>query len=392
MKVRGDPLELLDGVHGQTAVERFRHHRTPLELVTKLRREDDPALRVEGVIELPQEHGLHTFELPVWGFPSPFHHQAPPYDTIHHSVNPLLPHVEHAPQELEPPGGAVSIWFGRSRVQERPGDSDERSVTDKGSSARLEGPGSTDSPMPMDQTPTPPMANPPAVPPTNTPKSNAPTTRAIDALRAATDAAGSQLAQPSPDEVAQIGRLHEAVKTAERRARRTFATPGARRKLQYAIAAENAALQLHGFSTYEAFAAHYEPPPGDDETDETIARIRVLLTELGVDPQDDPVQAASVFSQRTKTRTLPKLPQQLLTKTRLPRRRRQPRSQARRSQARSHNRNRSTNKPSALSSTSRSRARSPALRPKLHSRPNRSWKKSRNRPRKPSRNSRPNRR
>ena len=28
---------------------------------------------------------------------SPFHHQAPPYDTIHHSVNPLLPHQPHEP-------------------------------------------------------------------------------------------------------------------------------------------------------------------------------------------------------------------------------------------------------------------------------------------------------
>ena len=85
-------VELVDGIDGQAAVERLRHHRTPLELIAKPGREDDPTLRVEGVLVLPQEHDLRTTcTFQVWGESSPFHHQAPPYDTIHHSVNPLLP-------------------------------------------------------------------------------------------------------------------------------------------------------------------------------------------------------------------------------------------------------------------------------------------------------------
>src|SRR5262249_46642783 len=48
--------ELGDGEHGEAAVERLRHDRTPLELVAKARREDDSPLRVEGVLVLSQEH------------------------------------------------------------------------------------------------------------------------------------------------------------------------------------------------------------------------------------------------------------------------------------------------------------------------------------------------
>ena len=88
----GEPLELVQRIDGETAVQRLRHHRTTLELVAKPGREDDPTLCVEGVLVLPQEHDLRTTcTFQVWGEPSPFHHQAPPYDTIHHSVNQLLP-------------------------------------------------------------------------------------------------------------------------------------------------------------------------------------------------------------------------------------------------------------------------------------------------------------
>ena len=60
LEVGGDPLELLDRVNGQAAVERFRHHCTVLQLVTEAGREDDPPLRVEGVLVLSQEHALPT--------------------------------------------------------------------------------------------------------------------------------------------------------------------------------------------------------------------------------------------------------------------------------------------------------------------------------------------
>src|ERR1700676_1911076 len=70
---------------------------------------------------------------PGVGISSPFHHQAPPYDTIHHSVNPLLPVLQERERGAPTRGGAVSMWFGRSRVQDRAADSDERGVTDDAS-------------------------------------------------------------------------------------------------------------------------------------------------------------------------------------------------------------------------------------------------------------------
>src|SRR6185312_3237770 len=55
----GAALELGGRIHVQAAVEPPCHHRTSLELVTKSRRENDPTLRVEGVLVLPQEHLRH---------------------------------------------------------------------------------------------------------------------------------------------------------------------------------------------------------------------------------------------------------------------------------------------------------------------------------------------
>ena len=208
----------------------------------------------------------------------------------------------------------MSIWFGRSRVQERVGDTDERNVTERPSARMDEPPATGGTPAPRDDRATDVDKGP-----------------AIDALRAATNAAGSDAPRPnapsfnassnspfdapvpntpntnapvpSPDAVSEIGRLHEMTLAAERRAKRLLGTPGARRKLQNARVAEAMSLQMHGFASYEAFAAIYEPERlaaslGDDSemgSEETIARIRVLLTELGVDPLDDPLQAASVF-------------------------------------------------------------------------------------------------
>ena len=174
------------------------------------------------------------------------------------------------------------MWFGRSRVQERAGDSDERSVTEP----PVTGVGQ---PVPVNEA----DADQPAP---NDDRTHP--TSAIDALRAATSAAEWNASVPSPDAVSQIGRLHEMTLAAERRARRKLTTPGARRGVAgHARAVEAAALAMHGFTSYEGFAAIYEPPRSADETasesEATIARIRELLTELGVDPLDDPLEAAA---------------------------------------------------------------------------------------------------
>ena len=144
--LRGDPLELLDRVHGQASVECSRHHRTPLELVTKPGREDHPALRVEGVLVLPQEHGPRTTcTVPVWGYPSPFHHQAPPYDTIHHSVNPCSPFPPradaeraHNPEEEPCRCGSAEAAYRNAPGNPTTDRDDDRGVGD--------GPSATDAP------------------------------------------------------------------------------------------------------------------------------------------------------------------------------------------------------------------------------------------------------
>ena len=196
------------------------------------------------------------------------------------------------------------MWFGRSRVQDRAGDSDERSMTDRAPMARRpDRPGSTDAP----RRPTGRRA-------TTTPQTaaDAPTaTRArptSGAHRCAARGDRRRAARMSPATDARRGLADRALARsdrvdAQRRARRAFATPGARRKLQYAIAAEDAALQLHGFTSYEEFAAALRADRrANAESDETIARIRELLTELGVDPQRrSAAKPRACSSRRTKT-------------------------------------------------------------------------------------------
>jgi len=187
------------------------------------------------------------------------------------------------------------MWFGRSRVQDRAADSEERGVTDDHPSTRPSPSRSNDS------APDPDVASEHSgwVDDTvlSTPAAND-NGRAIDALRAATTAAG-QAPQPTLDDITQIHRLHEMRVDAEQRSRRALAKPGARRRFQYALTAETAALRMIGFGSFEAFNAAYGTVTGADNTDpasgETIARIQELLTELGVDPHGDPLQAASEF-------------------------------------------------------------------------------------------------
>ena len=200
----------------------------------------------------------------------------------------------------------MSIWFGRSRVQERVGDTDERNVTER-PSARMDEPPATggmptrrgdDRATDVDKGP------------------------AIDALRAATNAAGSTRRSPTrrlptcgvPVRRARTAGAVTRCRVRDRpaarpdvgcRAPREATSRHARRTTQAAecAVAEAMSLQMHGFASYEAFAAIYEPERlaaslADDSemgSEETIARIRVLLTELGVDPLDDPLQAASEF-------------------------------------------------------------------------------------------------
>ncbi len=64
---------------------------------------------------------------------------------------------------------------------------------------------------------------------------------------------------------------------AEQRSRRPLPKPGARRRFQYALTAETAALRMIGFGSFEAFSAEYggatTAENSDAESGETIARI-----------------------------------------------------------------------------------------------------------------------
>src|SRR5690242_15193390 len=120
--------------------------------------------------------------------------------------------------------------------------------------------------------------------------------RAIDALRAATNAAGIQ---PTLAQITEVRRLHEATIEAARHERYMFSKSAARHRLENAIAARTKALQEIGFDSFEAFSSVYGPTltldRSEPETDETIARICQLLIELGVNPTADPLRAASEF-------------------------------------------------------------------------------------------------
>src|SRR4029079_5145902 len=127
-EVGGDAVELVHRIDGQTAVQRLRHHRTTLELVAKAGREDDPTLRVEGVLVLPQEHDLRTTcTFQVWGDPplsTTRRHlmtQSTTASTLCSPVPPLRGSGERTEEE------AVAIWFGRGRLQDRAEDSDDTS-------------------------------------------------------------------------------------------------------------------------------------------------------------------------------------------------------------------------------------------------------------------------
>ena len=122
---------------------------------------------------------------------------------------------------------------------------------------------------------------------------------AIDELRAATTAADARPDALSAQTATEICRLHEATVDAEQRAGRVLASPKSRRRLHDAVTEESDALHMLGFSTFDEFATAYAALPTvevrPDDSAETIARIAEILSEIGIDPSADPLEAAREF-------------------------------------------------------------------------------------------------
>ncbi len=122
---------------------------------------------------------------------------------------------------------------------------------------------------------------------------------AIDQLRAATTAADARTPGLSPERAAEVRRLHEVTVDAEMRAGRVLATPRARRRLHDAVTEEGDALHMLGFGSYDEFETAYATMPTVEErhedSAETIARIAEILSEIGIDPSADPLEAAREF-------------------------------------------------------------------------------------------------
>jgi len=162
--------------------------------------------------------------------------------------------------------------FGRGRVQDRTRDSDEQGVTEPQSAT----PGAADTPdASADDAASPagaaqlPSADRPSahsgwvdenvLPRVETDaRATGDMPSAIEELRAATT---STDATPTLDDIAQIRRLHDMRIEAEGRSHHAFLKPSARRKFQYALTAETAALRMLGFGSYEAFDAVYGSAP-----------------------------------------------------------------------------------------------------------------------------------
>jgi predicted nucleic acid-binding Zn-ribbon protein len=122
---------------------------------------------------------------------------------------------------------------------------------------------------------------------------------AIDQLRAATDTADARAHDLTAETAAEICRLHEATVDAEQRAGRVISTPRARRRLHDAVTEESDALHMLGFASFDEFATAYAAMPTVEErredNAETIARIAEILSEIGIDPSADPLEAAREF-------------------------------------------------------------------------------------------------
>ena len=197
------------------------------------------------------------------------------------------------------------MWFGRSHVQDRAEDSDERAMSTR-SPAATHG------------------SNAPDRPTEPSPDGPSDAGYAVDAVHQSDTTSESQLSTDDPtttepknvdqmnddvaltntpvegtavDAIEHVRRLHEATLETARHSRNLLSKQRARRKLHDALTEEADALHRLGFDSFGAFAAVHGAAPvtGDAESDETIVRIRALLTELGVDSSGDPLQAASEF-------------------------------------------------------------------------------------------------
>ena len=189
------------------------------------------------------------------------------------------------------------MWFGRSRVQDRAGDSDERGAMDDPTAARndstaglstgraatLDG-GSTSSVL----------ARPIALGACRLrrprPRRDARQRRAIDALRAATTAAGESRAAVARRRSRRFDRLHDMRLEAEHRSRRALAASrarGASCRTRSLRRPPRCACRLR-FVRSVRRGLRRRPHRSDASAESATRRSRAfseLLTELGVDPQ-----------------------------------------------------------------------------------------------------------
>jgi hypothetical protein len=151
------------------------------------------------------------------------------------------------------------------------------------------------------------------VPPTEVPPTEVPPTEVPPANVASTvnTSESGTVTSPSPEMIEAIRQVHERVLETERRTHRIIGAAAARRVHHDTLVEESDALRAIGFESFSAFVAVYGDTAATEETaapgsepraelaeetaGETIGRIRVLLSELGIEPGVDPLQAAKEF-------------------------------------------------------------------------------------------------
>ncbi len=279
---------------------------------------------------------------PLGGDDSPSLHWAPPYATILHYVNTLLP---YRPQEPHIPRrnpfrseANMTIRFGWTRPQDGPERTDEDQVDDV--SSPVSDHAAQAAPAPAGG-----FGAPGRLSGFDGPGFNGPGFNRLGVDASAPDAVvpdasnRAPMNQPSPEALEAIWNLHARVVETERRTHRRMGAAAARRTYHEALVEEANALADLGFESFGAFEERFgadagafaaidagtpDPPapafagpeasaapaptptPADDEPEtagETIGRIRVLLSELGIEPGADPLNAAKQFLDVVETET-----------------------------------------------------------------------------------------